>query len=269
MNHRGKLLVVLAVVAGVGALVGHLVWRHEPSYQGRDLSAWLRDLEAEQMEKRAVAADAVKHIGPQAVPFLVERLKSPIPALKRETRLEEWRRRILEWLAKQSPGKRSDPRAEALAGFDALGPAAKDGLQALEKLLQENPPDPRVLYVVARMGPSGLPILERALTNAEKILRLEARVCVEMIRTRSDLLYRDIGSGPDAAIFERRLCQFNLRTLQAGFEDYRAQHPEQVFGGSVADLPPASPLPRDFMQDIQNNTAPSIEASGRCTRIGL
>jgi hypothetical protein len=165
-------------------------------------------------------------------------------------------------LVKVSPGRRPDPRGRALAGLDALGPAAKDGLPALEKLLRENPPDPRALYVVARIGPAGLPVVKRALTNEVKMLRLEARVCMEMIRTHSEWLYGDTGFGPDAAIFDRRICEFNLKTLQAAFEDYRAEHPESVFPRGIGEAPPPSPPP-DFMQAVQSNTAPSMTNRAR------
>jgi hypothetical protein len=253
-------LLIVALVAGVGALAGYLVWPHEPSFRGRGLSAWVRDFEAEQVEKRAMAADAVQHIGQQAVPFLVKRLRSPNAVLRKESWLERWKRRTLEWLSKQSvikvsPGRRSNPRQQAMAGLDALGPAAKDALPALEKLLRENPPDSQALYVVARIGPAGRPMLTRALTNNEKLLRLEARVCMEMINTHSETLYGAVGFGPDAAVFERRICEFNLRTLRAAFEDYRAQHPEQAFPRGIVETPPPSPLPPDVVQSIQNDIA--------------
>jgi hypothetical protein len=257
MNRRGKILLIVALVAGVGAMAGYWVWPHEPSCRGRGLSAWLRDFGADQIERRAEAADAVKHIGPKAVPFLVQRLRSPNPALRRESRLEQWKRRALEWLSthtkiKISAGRRYDPRQQALAGLDALGPAAKEALPALERLLRETPPDPRAVYVVARIGPAGLPLLTRALTNEERLVRLQGRLCLEMIKTHSELLYGEIGFGPEAAIFERRMCEFNARTLRTVFEEYRAQHPEQGLPQSVFDTPPPSPLPPEIIQSVEN-----------------
>lgn len=233
-------MVVLA--AGFGAVGSCLVRTHEPTYGGRRLSAWLRDFDSEKMEKRIGAADAVNHIGPNAVPFLVERLKVPRPG--RESKLEQWKRRALEWLDKHSaitvsPGWRSSPRHQAVAGLDALGPAAKDALPALEKLLRENPPDPQVLYVVARIGPAGLPVLTKALSNEAHVLRLEARVCLEMIKTHSEALYGDVGSGADAASFDRRICAFNVKVLHAAYEDYRAQYPDQALPRSFDESRPS------------------------------
>ena len=46
--------------------------------------------------------------------------------------------------------------------------AAADALPGPAKLLHENPPDPRVPYVIARIGPEGLPLLRQALTNESR-----------------------------------------------------------------------------------------------------
>ena len=100
MNRRHKLLLMVVLAGGFVALGGYLVWPHEPTYGGRGLSAWLRDFDLEKMEKRVSAADAVKHIGPKTVPFLVERLKLPIARPGRESQLERWKRNALEWLDK-------------------------------------------------------------------------------------------------------------------------------------------------------------------------
>ena len=80
-----------------------------------------------------------------------------------------------------SPSDR--PAEQALAGLDALGSAAETALPALEEMLQENPPDPRVLYVAARIGPASIPLLSRCLTNgipdAAKLIRTEAKICLQ------------------------------------------------------------------------------------------
>ncbi len=244
---------------GAGLLISlgtYLAWPREPSYLGRGLSAWVRDLGADQTERRAAAAAAVKQIGPQAVPFLVQRLGPPRYARRRESWLARWKWMAFAWLnahtkIKISGGRYSDPRQQALAGLDALGPGAKEALPALEKLLRERPPDPRAVYVVARIGPVGLPLLASALTNEERVVRLAARLCLEMIKTHSSLLYGEVGSGPEAATFERRLCQFNVLTIQSAFREYRSQHPEEALPQSPFDKPPPSPLPPETVQRIQ------------------
>ena len=225
-NTSGKLILVgiVAVTAGLTAILLSL---HEPSYLGRGLGSWLRDLEANRVETQATAADAVKHIGPKAVPFLVRRLEPSRPK-----RIEQLIHGRMCWISEHTGiqaavTKNYDQRLEALAAIDALGKDAVDALPALQRLMAENPPDPRALYVIARTGKAGLPVVRGSVTNQEKILRLEARICLEMVETHSPLLYGDIGSGPDAAPFQRRICLFNAEVLHAALRDYQAQHPNE------------------------------------------
>ena len=231
-----RLLGLLVAVIMAASLVVLALVPHEPSYHGRRLSAWLSDFEHEQVERRAVAADAVRHIGTNAVPFLVERLGYNPDVPRRDSRLTLWKRQFLEWLSIHSfgkvspPGRPPNPRRQAMAGLDALGPAAKDALPALEKSLNENPPDSQALYVIARIGSVGLPVLYKSLTNSSsvenKLLRLEARVCLEMIETHSEVLFPRLEFGPDAAFYDRRICEFNNMVISAASEDYRSNHPE-------------------------------------------
>ena len=253
MKRHWKIVAVLGMVC-MCTVVAYLAWPREPGYQGRKLSSWLRDFEAEQLEKRAIAADAVKHIGPRAVPFLVRLLEVPNPARRYNSRYERWKRACAEWLSghtkmKVAVGRPRDLRRIGLAGLDALGPEAKDALPTLEKLIRSKPPDPGALYVVARIGPAGMPLLNAALTNEEHVIRLEARVCLEMVRTHAELLYGDFTTGTNAACFDRRICEFNLKILRGSFEDYRAQHPDQGFP-RLDERPPAS-LPPGFLENLQ------------------
>jgi hypothetical protein len=253
LNKRGVIFVgLLAAVIVAASLVVWYLMPHEPSYQGRGLSAWLSDFEHDQLEKRGMAAQALRSIGPKAVPFIADRLRCPQSVLRRDARLRRWKEQFVEWLSehsfiKVSPGRPADPRRQALAGLDALGPEAKDALPALEKLLNEDPPDPRALYVIARIGQAGLPLLTQSLTNSfskeAKLLRLQARACLDMMKSNSETLYPKVEFGPDCSNFDRRICAFNTKVLAAAFQDYRAQHPEMVFPKGAANTPPASPPP--------------------------
>jgi len=220
-------MILLAFVAVATSLTAVLLWPHEPTYLGRGLSSWMRDLEPNSVEKQAQAAEAVRHIGPKAVPFIVARLGSPKPS-----RIEELIHRWAAWISahtgiRPAVTKNYDERMEALAALDALRENAADALPALQRLMAESPPDPRALYVIARTGRAGLPILRGAVTNQERILRLESKVCLEMIETRSGVLYADIELGPEAATFQQRICLFNAETLRAAFREYRDQHPNE------------------------------------------
>jgi hypothetical protein len=128
--------------------------------------------------------------------------------------------------------------------LDALGSLASGALPALEKLLRHNPPDLGALYIVARIGPAGVPLLTKSLTNEVKAVRLSAQVCLEMMSSRSETLYPQIPVGPDAPGFDRRICEFNLKVLQAAVMEYGKEHPELHFPTNFNSLPPSSiPVP--------------------------
>lgn len=246
-NNRRKLITVV-LLAFAALVVCVLVFRdREPAWQGRTLGAWLRDFEADKPESRASAADAIRQIGTNALPLIIKRLQHPDP--RRPSRILALKLRLFDPLNKQSlvkiqfrPG--ASPRHQALAAIDALGPLATNALPALEKLLHENPPDPRLPYVIARIGPEGLPLLRQALTNENRIFRTEARVCLEMFNSRSIVLLP--GASMDAASFDQRICEFNLQMLNAAFKEYQRQHPEKRLPKDITDMPPPSELPPGF-----------------------
>jgi hypothetical protein len=196
-------------------------------YGGRGLSSWLQDLDAGKVETQAEAAAAMKQMGPKATPFIAIILRrSHVWYQQRRLRqeLQSWVSwlRIHVGIGSPVPNHR-DTRQEALAALDALRADAAGALPALQELMKENPPDPRALYVIARTGEAGLPILTNALTSEEKIIRVEAQVCLQLVRTHSELLFGEVASGTDAATFQRRLCRFNLEVLQLAFRQYREQ----------------------------------------------
>ena len=234
-RRRGILFLSTALTAIVMLTLWWRPW--DPVYSGRRLSSWLRDFEDDQTEKRGVATIAVKQMGPDIIPRLVPYLRYR-KSNKDAFFLSRWWDWFMRGISvKSSAGRPLDLRLEGLAALDALGPAARGALPELERMLEEHPPDPRALYLVARIGDAGVPLLERSLTNTasseSKLLRLEARCCLELIRTRSPVLYPDLESGPDAAHFQRRLCEFNLKVLNAAAKDYQIEHPQ-------IDLSPAT-----------------------------
>jgi hypothetical protein len=223
---------VLVLLAQIVCAVSCSTTRHraikEPSYQNRTLSEWLRDFDFHNhsLDQQAMAAEAIRHIGASAVPFLVERL-SDAQLKQFNVEMQNWRER--QATAGFTVDRPPNPRHEALAGLDALGPAAVDALPTLGKLVNGDPPDPQVLYVAARIGPASLPLLTSSLTNEVKMVRLEGQICLEMLNSRDELLYPRIPVGPDAPSFDRRLCEFNVKVLQSAYKEYHASHPEMDF----------------------------------------
>lgn len=195
-----------------------------PTYQGRSLASWLRCFEGGELpQTRYRAAEAVRGMGTNIVPLLVSQLSHP------RARLEPPWRHEIRGLLSRLPVLNilpfpADDRSEALAALDALGPNAQAALPALEGLLHENPPDQRALLVIVRIGPEGVPVLTSALTNDERIVRVAARTCFDMMPSNSPVLFpRTL----EQADFLRRNVQFNLMMMGEALKEYRAQHPDE------------------------------------------
>jgi hypothetical protein len=193
---------LLAVFVSAGCSTDSHPKTNEPGYQGKSLSEWLMDFDNPSPETQALAADAIRQIGSQAVPFLVNRLSE---AQLKQFKLEEKKWQHKQEIAVYSVPRPPDPRRESLAALDALGSEAADALPALEKLLHEDPPDVLALYVAARIGPAGVLLLTESLTNEVKAVRLSAQICLNMMSSHSDVLYPKIPIVPNAPSFGHRI----------------------------------------------------------------
>jgi len=224
---------MIALLCGI-LLVVAVGWAQRgPFYQGRSLRAWLRGFDGETGEARRRSAEAIGHMGPGVVPRLIPQLAHARPGP--EPKWKQWVRDLVsrQSVVKIAPFRRIDERCEALAALDALGPDARAAVPALEGLLHEKPPDHRALIVLARIGPDAVPVLNRALTNDERVIRMGARACLDAMRSHSDLMFPKT---PEDAEFMRRTCKFNLLVLQGAFREYKAQHPEEVLPDSFEGL---------------------------------
>lgn len=246
---RGRRKAIIAALVGVLVLIGAALWLicYEPSYDGTRLSGWLTEFQSEKVERRLAAAAAIKHIGPQAVPYLVKRLEAE-PARERST-ISPRRVRVLEWLATHTPLKITfvrnlSTRLQALAALDALGAEGKDALPILEKLVERHPEEPDLVFAVARLGEAGMPLLKRSLTNSaphdSDTLRLAARACLQMMDSHSYVLYPELAPGVPMSEYLARCGQFHLAMTQTALADYRRQRFPTV---SPVDTPSTSTLP--------------------------
>lgn len=159
---------VCLLVAIVLAVVWTFQGPADPVYKGRRLSAWLTEcnpkLEAiatsadEQdpelsgkVRQAREAANALRAIGPKAVPYLLVLASSPNSASRRKARsmrLDEWalihlgsqklHRAIRSFIEKPWTDHRL-----ADAGFKTLGETAKPGVPGLIRLLESEDPDAR------------------------------------------------------------------------------------------------------------------------------
>src|SRR5438309_9722959 len=113
------LAVLLAVSAAVAAFFA--LRPREPVYQGKQLSVWLRDLDDNTLaaDSRNRAVDAVRQIGSNCVPSLIEMLRSS----------DSWpKRKLMELVGKQSRIRfhfttAHECRSRAIRGIEGLGRA--------------------------------------------------------------------------------------------------------------------------------------------------
>jgi HEAT repeat protein len=195
---RGILLAVLFV-----ALLGGLAWvlsrPTEPVYQGKPLSAWLKDFYYGWDEDTNQAAFvAFREMGTNAVPDLLKTIQSDDPPfqrmiseLNRRQSLvhfplrETWLQREAASIALYAVGTNAKPAFRALTNLllhtDTLvvGLVSLGGMWSSEERLEERfiqADCPGVLSAVplAGMGSEGLPPLIAALTNQKAFIRYSA-----------------------------------------------------------------------------------------------
>jgi len=175
MRRRKIIFTALLTLAALGGVVW-LLMPSEPRYQGKRLSEWLRSFDKTPLEWNSdltlptnhATAQAILHMGSEAVPFLVRELRVRDSALKV---------RVRELLAKQSIIRIDSSPAHirnrrAIEACLALGPRAKAATPELTARLNEHRISPMLrTSALAAMGADALPSLIAALTNREPEVR--------------------------------------------------------------------------------------------------
>jgi HEAT repeat protein len=181
----------------IACLLLALVWvwvafqESEPSYKGRTLSFWLTQYRPNDMRIIPVAdareaAAAVKAIGTDALPVLVEWLRYEPGAVRKWTlnaavRLPAKMFRsafVQDHLIATTPDLRAD---QAVRGFEILGPAAAPAIPDLVRLVNTPNADfsaARSLYALGYIGPAALPELTKMIQDPHQPHRTRA---IEMI----------------------------------------------------------------------------------------
>jgi hypothetical protein len=170
------------LIAGIAlAVIGGIIWLlvpAEPRYQGKRLSVWLRSLDRSPMQFHASglvvdtnhpAAQAILHMGSEAVPFLIRELRARDSAAKIK---------LMELLRKQSlvPIELTPAfvrQRGAIEACFALGPTAKAAIPELtERLSESRISQTTRTFALAAMGPDALPFMISALTNRDPQVRI-------------------------------------------------------------------------------------------------
>lgn len=120
----------LICVAALIVITASLFRAHEPVYQGYPLSHWVAEVANPNTNRQEVARDALRQIGPQAVPFLLRKARSENSPLKQICRegwfkLPEIAQRIL-----RQPESKDDALSRIAHVLHQLGPPAGAALMA-------------------------------------------------------------------------------------------------------------------------------------------
>lgn len=174
---------ISAVLACLALAAGLLPSRTEPRYKGLSLSKWLDLYQHTYDERHYEAGEAVRRLGPKALPSLVRWTDCEVPP---------WRLNLSAWLNKAPRCVRGiaavaglveakhDARCElAFSGFELLGPEAAPALPDLTRLMERSRSlhvQRHVLWAFAHLGPSGLSPLVASFENPNSDHELAGRL---------------------------------------------------------------------------------------------
>jgi len=173
-DHMGKKRRILLAVL-LAAIGGIILWRvdqpRDPVYGGEPLSQWLKEYHPRILvENRDEVDDAIRHIGTNAIPTLLNMLRSEDNAVKAAA-LKLADRSGMAWVTLAD-----ERHIEAARGFSALGAGAKDAVPALIGIYDQRislDSQSAVVFALGCIGPSArkaIPLLLEAATNANKDL---------------------------------------------------------------------------------------------------
>jgi hypothetical protein len=141
MKRRNKWTITAVLLIIGAAALAFISIPREPRYNGRELSEWLKDLESPKYENRQAAENAIRAMGPKAVPFLTHSLEQRNSAALRFYRgnamAQKWLGGAREKLKWHQPVMESRNAAAALA---ALGPEANAAVPNLVAALGDASP---------------------------------------------------------------------------------------------------------------------------------
>lgn len=186
MNVRLRILLAFAAAAVVVLAALSVMFPREPTYHGRRLSAWLRELEhgwPQITERNAPAREAVRHLGTNAVPHLLKMLRAQDPP---------WKTEVIGWLQDKCNIDWSFSLANvqwhrATIGFDVLGRAAEPAIPELRAMIAEADDDISLRAMGALRcigGPQTLPFFLDALDSTNLMVRGEAIAALGSFRSR-------------------------------------------------------------------------------------
>jgi len=164
---------VLAVALIVAFILGLVSGTPEPKYNGRKLTEWLEELRHPSSPSplaRTNAMIAIRHMGTNAVPYLVTMLHAKDSKLKSKCVDLLSRQRWVNFHFRDDYLRRDD----ALRGLGVLGPDAKTAIPEIAKLLDDRLHAQMTAYTLHQIGAEAVPVLNQALKSTNSWARSQA-----------------------------------------------------------------------------------------------
>jgi hypothetical protein len=180
MKRRVQIVLAILAVAALTVLVREILRFREPVYQGKRLSVWLTQYgtnhwSARGGEAEKQAANAIRHIGTNAIPIYLEMMTTRESPLKLKLMALVPR----GWLARFHLRSVYNDRLLGDYGLIALGVDARSSVPALIALLNDTNPDVRyaAVFALRSLGPvagESLPSLIKCLKDPEFTVQSDA-----------------------------------------------------------------------------------------------
>jgi hypothetical protein len=205
------------VVCGMLILAGYGLWRKEPSYNRKTLTAWVDELEwvsakldtEEKRAKHETAASAIREMGPAVAPILLSRLR---PERSRWERLRE----IWSNVLRSDYEMPRESNARIFAAVEALGKEAKGSIPRMMELLESGEVPGIAIVLSETFGMEALPYLGKGMTNSLPRVRAASATGIRMLgengKEAVPMMLRAL-QDPDAEV--RLQATVGLRMLRA------------------------------------------------------
>lgn len=271
MTTRGKTAIILLLAAfSVAAFLVWKFYRPEPVYQGKPLSAWAQQYGSNNWSARPELAReaeiAIRQIGSNAIPFLLDGIRAEESRIKKTFRGLLPRKWQYELRLKDTSGDIRRMGAHGIAALGTNAPAAV--IPKLIHIASHHPDDDGryiAVFALRTLGPTAepaIPFFIQCLTNSYNIIRDEGAMGLG-----------SVGRQPKIAPALMKYLE-SARTSPSTFEARDAIEAMSKFGTNAK---PAVPLllsflnhPSVYVRDAVTNYLPWIDpdaaASAHITR---
>jgi len=189
MGKRRKYVLLVAIVLMAVGLGAAFIPSREPSYGGKRLSEWVGLLPADASPNgKSEAEGAVRHIGTNALPFLLDCIQVEPSRLriKFEAPVNKFLKTVNPaWKLSQKKYLRAN---NAMRALQVLGPEAKSVISELSRLLNDtNAPLTmgRAARALPHLGKDALPVMIVALRSQHQVVRRLAASNLEWLGTNA------------------------------------------------------------------------------------